>query len=296
VPIGQPIAGARAYVLDQHLQPVPVGVPGELFVGGTGVARGYRGLPGLTAERFLPDPFAGEAGHRMYRTGDRVRWRADGQLEFLGRRDQQVKIRGFRVEPEEVEVVLNRHPALRAAAVAVREDRRGDRRLVAYVVEAPGRTATAEELQTYLRRTLPEHMVPAAVVRLSELPLTANGKVDRRALPAPDGLDGSAPEFVPPRNPVEELLAAIWSELLRRERVGVHDNFFALGGHSLLATQVVSRVRRALEVDLPVRALFEAPTVAGLAERVAAAGRAEPSRQPPPLVRVARAAYRVEPK
>lgn len=294
VPIGRPVAGSLAYVLDRQLQPVPAGVPGELFIGGTGVSRGYLGLPAPTAERFLPDPFVGEPGARMYRTGDRVRWRADGEIEFLGRLDQQVKIRGFRVEPGETEQALARHPAVRACAVVAREDRPGDRRLVAYVVGADA-SLEPEDLRAFLGRALPDYLVPSAIVAMSQLPLTPNGKVDQRALPPPGRSEGVVtPDFVPPRNQVEQVLAGIWGELLRRDRIGVLDNFFALGGHSLLATQVVSRIRRVLAVDLPVRALFETPTVAALAERIATAGHTEAGGQAPPLVRVPRAAYRVD--
>ncbi len=265
-PIGRPVANARCYVLDAGGEPAPTGVPGELFLGGEGVARGYVGRPELTAERFVPDPFAAEPGARMYRPGDRARRRGDGVLEFLGRTDDQVKVRGFRVEPGEVEAVLERHPAVREAVVAVREDEPGDRRLVGYVVPSGG-AVSATALRGWLGERLPEYMVPSAVVVLEELPLTPSGKVARRALPAPHGADGEV-EHVPPRTPTEEALAAIWAEVLNRERVGAHDSFFALGGHSLLATRVTSRVRAALGVEMEVRALFEAPTLAGLAERV----------------------------
>jgi amino acid adenylation domain-containing protein len=267
VPIGSPISGTRVYVLDASLRPVPAGVPGELCAGGHGVARGYLGRPAATAERFVPDPFSAEPGARMYRTGDRVRWRADGVVEYLGRLDAQVKIRGFRIEPGEVEAVLRREPGVRECVVAVREDAPEEKRLVAYVVGE----AEVDALRDALRRSLPEWMVPAAFVALDALPLTPNGKVDRRALPAP----GSAPDpeaYVAPRTPVEAEMAAIWAEVLGRERVGATDDFFvALGGHSLAATRVVSRVRAALGVQLPVRALFESPTVEALTRAVEAA-------------------------
>ncbi|HEX2201826.1 MAG TPA: phosphopantetheine-binding protein, partial [Longimicrobium sp.] len=258
----------RVYVLDEAMRPLPAGLPGELYAGGDGVARGYVGKPGATAETFVPDPFSAEPGARLYRTGDRARWKADGTVEFLGRVDQQVKIRGFRVEPGEIEAALREHPSVREAAVVAREDTPGDRRLVAYVV-ADGTDAAA--LKAHLEVRLPAFLVPAAFVPLAALPLTANGKVDRQALPEP-GAEGGEEGYVAPRTPVEEALAGIFAQVLKHEEVGVHDDFFVLGGHSLLATQVVSRVRRLLGVQLSVRALFESPTVAGLAERVEAAG------------------------
>ncbi|HET7234051.1 MAG TPA: amino acid adenylation domain-containing protein, partial [Longimicrobium sp.] len=282
-PIGRPVASTRVYVLEAGLAPAPIGVPGELYVGGAQLARGYLDRPAQTAERFVPDPFGGEPGARLYRTGDRARWRAGGTLEYLGRADQQVKIRGFRVEPGEVEAALRQHPGVRDCAVAAREDVPGHRRLVAYVV-AGG--VDADELREQLRRTLPEHMVPSAVVALERLPLTPSGKVDRRALPAPE--PHAEHRYVVPRTPVEEVLAGIWAGVLRVGRVGVHDSFFELGGHSLLATRLLSRVRVALGVELPLRALFEAPTVAGLAARVEA-GRGGDEPAAAPLVPVGRA-------
>jgi amino acid adenylation domain-containing protein len=268
IPIGRPIANTYVRVLDAGMQPVPAGVPGELYAGGAGLALGYLNRPELTAEKFVADPFA--AGARLYRTGDRVRWRADGTVEFLGRVDTQVKIRGFRVEPGEVEAVLRAWPGVREAAVVVREDAPGDRRLVAYVA---GEVAV-DEVREHLRGRLPEHMVPAAFVRLDALPLTANGKLDRKALPAPE-FESAEDRYVAPRTPVEEVLAGIWAEVLGLERVGVEESFFALGGHSLLATRVVSRVREVFGVELPLRALFEGPTVAELAGRVEEMRRAE---------------------
>jgi amino acid adenylation domain-containing protein len=260
--IGRPIANTRCYAVDGALRPVGVGETGELYIGGSGITRGYLGRPGLTAGRYLPDPFSAEPGARMYRTGDRVRWLADGTLEYLGRLDHQVKIRGYRVEPGEIEAVLRRHPGVSDCTVAARDDTPGDRRLVAWVVG----TAPAEELRAHLRRSLPEYMVPAAFVALSQLPLSPNGKVDRGALPAPRFTAGEG--FVAPRTPVEEVLAGIWAEVLGRERMSVQESFFEAGGHSLLAMRMVSRVRDAFDVELPVRALFDAPTVAAVAERV----------------------------
>ncbi len=286
VPVGRPIAGTRLYVLGGEMQLVPAGMTGELYVGGAGVARGYLGRAGLTAEKFVPDAFGGQAGARLYRTGDRARWRMDGELEFLGRIDAQVKIRGFRIEPGEIEAVLLEHPGVGEAVVTVREDVPGDRRLVAYAVPRDGAGIPGTELRAYLRERLPEYLVPSAFVTLDALPLNANGKVDRRALPAPDR--GSAVDaYAAPRTPAEEVLAGIWAEVLKTERVGAEDNFFELGGHSLLATQVISRVRQAFGVEVPLKALFEAPTVAGLAVRIEAL-RSAGTLLAPPLVPVVR--------
>ena len=292
VPIGRPIANTRTYVLDGRLEPVPVGLPGELYLGGAGLARGYLGRPGLTADRFAPDPFGPEVGGRLYRTGDQVRWRADGLLEFLGRTDDQVKLRGHRVEPGEVEVALREHPAVRAAVVTAREDIPGEKRLVAYLVPA-GSMPGVSELQGFLRQRLPDFMVPSAFVALAELPLSPNGKVNRRALPAPDqARPGPEDAFVAPRNPVEELLANIYATVLGIERVGVHDDFFGLGGHSLLATKVISRILATLGVELPLRSIFEAPTVAALAGRVTSAQHTEAPTRAPHVGSVAHDAYR----
>ncbi|MET0398144.1 MAG: condensation domain-containing protein, partial [Longimicrobiaceae bacterium] len=265
--IGTPLGNVRVYVCDAAGSAQPEGVPGELWIGGAGVARGYGGRPELTAEKFVPDAFGGVPGARAYRSGDRVRWRAEGELEFLGRTDAQVKVRGFRIEPGEVEAALGGHPGVREAAVAVREE--GDeRRLVGYVAAAEGAEVDAGEVRAWLKGRLPEYMVPSVVVALEELPRTPTGKVDRRALPAPESWAGTV--YVAPHGEVEERLAAIWAEVLKTERVGAHDDFFALGGHSLLATRVTSRVREAFGIELPLQVLFEAPTVAGLAARLAA--------------------------
>ncbi|PTL76744.1 non-ribosomal peptide synthetase [Vitiosangium sp. GDMCC 1.1324] len=270
ITIGRPLSNTRAYVLDEHLEPVPVGVPGELYLSGDGLARGYLLRPELTAERFLPCPF-GPPGSRMYRTGDRVRYRPDGELDYLGRNDNQVKIRGFRIELGEVETTLQRHPDVREAVVVAREDVPGDKRLVAYAAAREGRTLDVSALRDGMRRTLPEYMVPSAFVVLEALPRNANGKVDRKALPAPATERPSLRPYEAPRTPTEELLAGLWRQVLGVERVGVHDHFLELGGHSLLATQVVSRLRSALKLELPLNAFFEAPTLEALARRVEAA-------------------------
>ncbi|MES1243260.1 MAG: amino acid adenylation domain-containing protein, partial [Acidobacteriota bacterium] len=263
IPIGGPIGHTRVHVLDADLRSVPIGVRGELYTGGLGLARGYFGRPDLTAERFVPDPSG--VGERLYRTGDFARWLPDGGLEFLGRRDVQVKIRGFRIELGEIETVLGRHPSVAEAVVVAREDRPGDRRLVAYLVPA-GETPVAADLQAFLRRSLPDYMVPAAFVALPALPLTANAKVDRAALPAPeDAVREAQASYVPPRSALERTIVGIWQEVLGRERIGVHDNFFDLGGHSLLLLQAVSRMNEALGKELPRGLLFEHPTVAALA-------------------------------
>ncbi|HKP77432.1 MAG TPA: amino acid adenylation domain-containing protein, partial [Longimicrobiaceae bacterium] len=280
--IGRTIANSRAYVLGPGMQPLPVGVAGELYLGGMGLARGYLGRPSLTAERFVPDPFSAEPGARLYRTGDRIRWKSDGTLEYWGRLDNQVKVRGYRIELGEVESALRRHPGVRECVVVVREDAPGDRRLVAYLAG----DADADALRAHLKTTLPEYMVPGAFVVMDHLPLNPNGKIDRKALPAPG--PAASPSPAAPRTPVEEVLAAIWGEVLGREQVGAGDDFFALGGHSLLATRVVSRIAEVFGVELTMRALFEAPTLAALAARVEAARRAD-TMPSAPLVAVDRA-------
>jgi len=266
VPIGRPVGNTRLYIVDQHLRALPVGVHGELCVGGIGVGRGYLREPARTSEAFVPDPFSEEGGGRLYRTGDLACWRADGTIQFLGRIDYQVKIRGYRIEPAEIATVLEEHKNVAEALVTVREDTPGNKRLVAYVVAGSQSTAVAGELRDYLKEKLPEYMLPSAFVMLAEMPLTPNGKIDRRALPAPDT---SRPEttrlFVAPRNATEETLAGIVAKVLNLQQVGVHDDFFELGGHSLLATQVISRLREACYVDLPLREIFEHPTIGELA-------------------------------
>jgi amino acid adenylation domain-containing protein len=273
VRVGRPVAGTRALVLDAELEPVPQGAVGELYLAGDGLARGYAARPDLTAERFLPCPF-GPAGARMYRVMDRVRWCPDGTLEYFGRTDFQVKVRGFRIEPGEVEAALREHPGVRDAVVVAREDAPGERRLVAYLLPREGaEAASPHELRAWLRERLPEPMVPSAFVALEELPLTASGKTDRRALPAPDA--PAAREHVAPRGEMEERVAALFAEVLGVERVGAHDDFFDLGGHSLLATRVAARLHKLTGVEVPVRVLFESPTVAGVAAWVEAAAPGE---------------------
>ncbi|HEX2090929.1 MAG TPA: amino acid adenylation domain-containing protein [Longimicrobiaceae bacterium] len=288
VSVGRPLANTRVYVLDGELNPVPVGVPGTLHIGGAGLARGYHGRADLTAERFLPDPFAPEAGARVYDTGDLARFRADGRIEVLGRADQQVKVRGFRIELGEIEAALEAHPALARVAVAATSAGVGEKRLVAYLVPANGSAPPAAGLRAWLRERLPEYMVPSLFVTLDTLPLTPNGKVDRRALPAPTPDPGETAGYVAPRTPTEEVLAGVWAETLGVERVGVHDNFFDLGGHSLLGAQLIARTRDATGAELPLRTLFDAATVARFAERVDEALRGARGTVRPPLLPVAR--------
>ncbi len=266
LPVGYPVGNTQVYVLDNYLEPAPIGVPGELLIGGAGLARGYLNRPDLTAEKFIPNPFSAAPGSRLYRTGDLCRWLPDGNLEFLGRIDHQVKIRGYRIELGEIETALRAHGQVREAVVVAREDRPGEKRLVAYVVPAAegGTTVSAAALRDQLQAGLPAYMIPSAFVFLEALPLTPNGKLDRKALPAPDGHLELAGEYVPPRNPVEEQLCAIWQEVLRLERVGVHDNFFHLGGDSILSIQVVARAG-GQGLRLTVKQLFEHQTIAALA-------------------------------
>jgi len=289
VPIGRPIGNTRAYVLGPRLRPAPVGVMGELYVAGDGLARGYLGRPALTAERFVPDPFSGEAGSRLYRTGDLVRYLPDGTIEFFGRRDGQVKVRGFRVELGEVEAALAAHPGVRECVVEAREGAGGVRRLVAYLVAEEGATVEATQLREHLGNRLPAYMLPSAFVLMERLPLTPNGKVDRKALPEPSGERAALEaDYVEPRTPTEELVAGVWAEVLGLERVGAADNFFELGGHSLLATRLLSRLRSALGVELPLRQLFETPTVAGVAVAAERQLRAGAAPALPPIERAPR--------
>jgi acyl-coenzyme A synthetase/AMP-(fatty) acid ligase len=296
--IGGPIANTRLHVLGAHGEELPLGVPGELLIGGAGVARGYLGRPDLTAERFRPDPFAAEPGARAYLTGDLVRRLPDGTLDFLGRLDHQVKVRGFRIETGEVEAALAAHPRVRQAAVVARTDDAGGGALVAYLVAVDGAAGETEglagELRPFLAGRLPESMVPSAFVVLPSLPLTPSGKLDRRALPPPGAAAAAGAGDEPPATPAERALAAIWSGLLEREPIGRRDSFFDLGGHSLLATRMLARVREEMGAELSLRRLFEAPTLVELAQ--AAEGAAAPSRPaPPPIRRAARERYRIDP-
>lgn len=266
IPLGRPVTGLRAYVLDDTLHPVPLGVPGEICLGGVGLAVGYLARADLTAERFVPDPFAEEPGARLYRTGDLAKHRADGTLEFTGRADRQLKIRGYRIEPGEIEAALEKIPGI-ARAVAVARGDAGAPRLVAYVEpDGTGAQSGEAEWRTELRRDLPEYMIPSVFVTLDALPLNANGKVDLAALPVPQ--QESAAPWIAPRTPVEEAIAATWQAVLRRDRVSVADDFFELGGDSLLATQVVSRLKTAFGIDLPLRRFFQGSSLEALAETV----------------------------
>jgi hypothetical protein len=269
LPLGRPLANVQVYLLDQYLQPVPIGVQGELYIGGGNLARGYLNQPVLKAERFIPHPFSDTPGARLYKTGDLARYLPDGNLEFLGRSDHHVKIRGYRVELGEVEATLEQHPAIRQAVVCPQEDIQGHKRLVAYLVLFEEAAPSSQTLRSFLQTKLPDYMVPEVFVMLDALPLTPNGKADRQALPVPDRSRRPLEEtFVASRTPSEELLAGIWAHALGLESVGIHDNFFALGGHSLLAMQVITLLRQAFQVDVPLRELFIAPTVASLARRI----------------------------
>jgi len=284
VPIGRPIANTEIYILDAHLNPVPIGVAGEIHIGGDGLAQGYLNRPELTAEKFVTHAFDGISAKRLYKTGDLAHYLPDGNIEFLGRMDNQVKVRGYRIELDEIEATLGQLPSIRESVVLAREDSPGDRRLVAYAVAAPGSAPTMNELRSFLKQKLPEYMVPSAFVFLNEIPLTPNGKLDRKALPEPDQ---SRPELdegsAAPRTPVEEILSTIWAGILKLGKVDIHDNFFQLGGHSLLATQVISRINDVFATDVQLRRLFETPTIVGLAASIDAylAAKNDTQRIPP---------------
>jgi len=269
VPIGRPIDNTQIYLLDTFLNPVPVGVAGELYIGGVGLARGYQNRAALTAERFIPSPFCKQSGERLYRTGDLARYRADGNIEYLGRTDHQVKIRGFRIELGEIETALLQHEQIKEAVAIVREDTADDKRLVAYLVGNES-ALDIETIRKHLRTGLPDYMIPTAFVLLESLPQTSNGKIDRKALPTPDISARQMQEYVAPRNPTEEILAGIWGDVLGVEKIGVHDNFFELGGHSLLVMQVVSRIQSKFQTKIPIRTLFEEMTIEGLAKTIEA--------------------------
>jgi acyl carrier protein len=264
VPIGVPAANTHIYVLDRWLNPVVGNMTGEIYLSGDCLARGYLNSPQLTEERFLPNPFL--PGRKMYKTGDLAKWLPSGVLEYLGRTDDQVKLRGFRIELAEIEALLSRHPRLQDAVVMLREDAPGDKRLVAYIVPSDETVPETNELRGYLLEKLPEFMVPFAFIELKALPTTANGKVDRRALPAP-GMDRPTleAEYVEPQTMTEQAVAAIWQQVLRLERAGIYDDFFQLGGQSILAIQIIQRINQAFEIDLPMRTIFAEPKIAGLA-------------------------------
>ncbi|WP_413173254.1 amino acid adenylation domain-containing protein [Anabaena azotica] len=269
ISIGRPIANTQIYILDSHLQPVSIGVPGEIYISGEGLARGYLNQPEITSEKFIPHPFSQQPGTSLYKTGDLARYLSDGNIEFLGRIDNQVKIRGFRIELGEIEALLNQYPEVQEAVVIAREDVPGNKRLVAYVVPQSKSTTTVNELRNFLKDKLPEFMLPSAVVLLKELPLSPNGKIDRKTLPSPEEIRSDLiGEFVSPRTPVEEKLTQIWAEVLNVEKVSIYDNFFELGGHSLLTTQLLAKVKKAFNLDISLRSLLEKPTVAGLAANI----------------------------
>ncbi len=293
VPIGRPVANTQIYILDSHLEPVPIGVAGDLYIGGAGLARGYLNHPNQTAEKFIPNPFGERVGERLYCTGDLARYLGDGNIEFLGRSDRQVKVRGYRIELGEIEAVLGRHSQVRQAVVLLRQDAPGDhstsvgvnKRLVAYIVAAQPPAPSTSDLRSFLQATLPDYMIPSVFVFLDSLPITSSGKVDHQMLPEPDqsgpDLEGN---FITARNPVEEVLATIWANILGIGRVGIYDNFFDLGGHSLLATQVISRIRKVFGVEIPLRSLFESPSVAALAARIDEALRHQQGLQTVPIL------------
>nr|NCS43449.1 amino acid adenylation domain-containing protein [Microcystis aeruginosa BS11-05] len=280
--IGCPIPDLQVYLLDQYLQLVPVGVPGEMYVGGAGVTKGYLNRPELTTERFIPSPFekdevipptplnkgGTQGGAKLYKTGDLARYLPKGELEYLGRIDNQVKIRGFRIELGEIEALLASHPQIWETVVIVRDDTTGDKRLVAYIVPQSEKTITINEIRQFLKAKLPSYMVPNAFVILDALPLTANGKIDRRALPPSESSSEPSEKYVAPRNPIEDILVNVWSEILKVEKVGINDNFFELGGHSLLATKLVAQIRDRLKIELPLRQLFNTATLAELAQGI----------------------------
>jgi len=265
--IGRPLGDLQTFIFDPRLAPVPIGVAGELYVGGAGLARGYLNRPGLTAERFIPHPYPVKPGQRLYRTGDVARYRPDGQIEYLGRIDTQVKIRGFRIELGEIEARLLQHEAIKKTVVLLKQEL-GNKYLIAYLVARTESPPDVHALKAFLKQTLPDYMVPAAFVFLDDLPLTANGKLDRKALLAMASQGWQRREYTPPRDEAEQAVAEIWQQILGVERLGIHDDFFELGGHSLSAVQIVSKIRETFAVDVPVKTLFEAPTIAEFVDKV----------------------------
>jgi hypothetical protein len=295
--IGRPIANTTIYILDAALAPVPIGVPGELYIGGSGVALGYWRRPELTAERYLRDPFAGKSGARMYRTGDLARYLADGNIEYLGRVDNQVKLRGFRIEPGEVNAVLNACPGVKVSHVLARRQKTGELGLTAYYVENPvaATPPTAADLRRFLAERLPNYMMPVSYVSVPTIPLTPNGKVDPKALPDPQNQEAQNHyEYVAPRDETETILCKLWGEILKLDRVGIDDDFFAIGGHSLLAMQAIGSIRAALRMEIPLRNLFEAPTVRELAQLLQKTRTNPPSPDVPAISRAARERYKVK--
>jgi len=292
IPIGKPIANTNVFILDSNLQPVPLGVLGEIYVSGEGLARGYLNSAKLTAEKFVAHPFSRGPGSRLFRTGDIGRYLPDGNIEYHGRRDHQVKVRGYRIELREIEAQLAIHPQVQQAVVIASGNEDGDQQLVAYIVTA-GEAPTDNDLRTHLRRKLPDYMIPSAFVLLEALPLTSSGKVNRLALPRLTGAQlATGQDSVPPRTDVEKQLAAIWTEVLKRDHVGLNDNFFEIGGHSLLATQVISRVRKRFQVEMPLRSMFESPTVASLAAVLEVEQKVRPA--PLPALRKRRRSAKIE--
>src|SRR6185503_11604974 len=268
VTIGRPIDNTTVYVLDEWLQPVPAGVAGDLYIGGDGLARGYWHRPTLTAEKFIPNPFSTKPGDRLYLTGDVVRYLPTGDLEYLGRGDHQVKVRGYRIELGEIEVALRRHSDVREAVVVAREQAGEEKRLVAYVVAEEGIALNVSELRAALKEQLPDYMIPSAFVTMTELLLTPNGKIDRKALPAPEQTADVSLDHEAERTPIEQIIANIFGDILGIERIGTNVDFFESGGHSLLATRLISRIRESFHVELPMRELFETSTIAGLASKI----------------------------
>jgi len=289
VSIGTPVGNLQVAIVDPELNLLPVGVPGELCVRGVGVGRGYLSLPSRTASVFIPDPFSREPGARMYRSGDRAKYLPDGSIEFLGRMDHQVKVRGHRIELGEIEAVLSQVPGVSEAVVIVREDTPGDARLVGYVIWEANAEMNSADVRGQLRKQLPDYMAPAALVTLERMPLSPNGKVDRKALPAPEAASQDNQNFIGPRNPTEEVLTAIWSEILNTERIGVEDNLFEHGAHSLLVTQVISRIRKVFKVEPPLRLFFECPTIGGMARAIETLQSKAEGIAAPPIVRITRA-------
>ena len=296
VPIGYPVANTQLYIVDPHLQQVPIGVSGELLIGGVQVGRGYLNRPELTGEKFIPDPFSAAPGARLYRTGDLARHLPGGEIEYLGRIDDQVKIRGFRIELGEIEAVLGQHEAIREVVAMVREDVPGDKRLVAYIVPDGDHVPSVSVLRQYLKEKLPEYMLPGAFVMIEKFPLTPNGKIDRRALPSPTGLRPELESaYVAPRTDMEQTIAAIWQTVLRLEKIGIHDNFFEVGGYSLLATRVISRIYKAFQVNLSLPSFFESPTVAGLSQTIEQIKNTGGGFQVSPIVPIPRESRRLKP-